>query len=185
LSITMTRLVGGGGSMAVKRWNLTRLPATEMLLQPRHRLVWSDVADDGDEGVVGDVIGFVEVDEILPRQARQRFRSAASRQSVGMETIDQAIDDTAGDRFRIVSGHLQRRQRLLPLTLDLDLRERRPLNDIGHQFQRQVVSCPSSRPIHKLRSLPAPVPSAPPTKSIVSASARRSDYRAPDRAVWP
>ena len=95
-----------------------RLPAAEIFLEARHRLGGLDVADHGEQRVVGDEVAAVEVDEVGARQRGQRFGRAVAGQAVRMEAVDQAIDHLAGHRVRILGRHLERRQRLLPLPVD-------------------------------------------------------------------
>ena len=124
----------------LERRHLARLPSRRNAFsQPGHRLVGADVADDGQQRVVGHEELLVEVDDVLPRQRGERLGGAAAGQAVRVEAVDQAIDHLARDAVGILRRHLQRRHRLLPLPLDLLRRERRPPHDVGHQLQARAA----------------------------------------------
>ena len=166
LSMTTTRRVGGGGSTGFGAVGFGRAPLAERALGAGERLLGRDVADDREDGVVGAEPGLVERDEIVARDARDRLRRARVRPAVRMEAVDEPVEHHAGEVVRIVVADLQPRQDLLALPLDLLRRER------GLRARSDTRSSPKARlsfittALMKVRSLPAPVPSAPPIESI-------------------
>ena len=66
----------------------------------RERLVGGRVADDGQDHVVGHEVAAVERLQVVARDAGQRLRRAAARQAVGMEAVDQPVEQRRGDVVR-------------------------------------------------------------------------------------
>ena len=136
-SITTTRRVGGGGSTGLAAVASERRPLAERTLGARKRLLVRDVADDGEDGVVGAEPGLVEGDEVVARDARNRLWRARVRTAVGMEPVDQAIEHHPGEVVRVVVTDLQARQDLLPLPFDLLGRERRVAREVRHHVEAE------------------------------------------------
>ena len=121
-----------------RRRHVALRPVAERLGHRRHGGVDAHVADEGDQRVVRVVPAPVERHEIVARQRRHRVRRPVARLAVGMEAEDQALDHRAGHVVRILVAHLQRRQQLLALPLELLGREGRPADDVGEQLQPLV-----------------------------------------------
>ena len=61
----------------------------------------------------------------------------------GMKSVDEPIEDHAGQIVGIVVADLQARQNLLTLAIDLFTGKRRMTREIGHEIERQARGCPS------------------------------------------
>ncbi len=107
------------------------LPVAEHFLRRRERLVGRDVADDGENRVVGQETARVEGRQIVARDRRERLGRAVVRHAVRMEAVHQPVEHGVGDPLGIFGADLQTRQRLLALPFDLVLRERRVPRHVG------------------------------------------------------
>ena len=110
----------------------------------RERLVGGRVADHGQDHVVRHEVAAVERLQVVARDAGQRLRRAAARQAVGMEAVDQPVEDRRGHVVGIVGADLQRRDGLLLLPVDLLGVERRVADHVGQQVHRRRRTSPSS-----------------------------------------
>ena len=105
------------------RRQIAPLPVAEDLLRGRERFLGRDVADEREDCVVRQEVPRVEREEIVARDRGDCRRRAVLRHAVRMETVDETIEDGVGHVAGIVRAHLQPRQHLLPLPLDLARRE--------------------------------------------------------------
>jgi len=121
LSMTMTRRVGGGGSIGAGEGLFRR-----------------DVADDRQDGVVRAEPLLVEREQIGAGQRGHRLGRPGLRPAVGMEAVNQPVEDDVGEEIGVVVADLHARQRLLPLPLDLLGRKGGVLHEVRHQVQRKV-----------------------------------------------
>ena len=114
------------------------LPVAERALHAGERLLRRDVPDHGQHRVVGQVVGAVEGCKVVPGDGPDRLRRSALRHAVGVEPIDQPVEDHPGDVGRVVVADLHSRQDLVALALDLGGREGRPARHVGQQIECEV-----------------------------------------------
>ena len=115
--------------------NVAPLPVREHVLGGRQRFLRRDVADDGEDGVVGREVLVVKRDEIVTRDGGNRVGRAGFRHAIRVEPEHQPVEDGVGDERRILEADLKVRQQLLALPIDLRRRERRMARDIGQHSQ--------------------------------------------------
>ena len=107
LSMTTTRRVGGGGSTGFAAGASAPRPLAERALGAGERLFGGDVADDGEDGVVGAEPLLVERQQIVARDARRSTLGVPeSRPAVRMEPVDQPIEHDVGEELRILVADL-------------------------------------------------------------------------------
>ena len=85
-----------------RRPDVLALPVGEHAPDARERLPRLDVADDGEDRVVGPEILLVEAEHVVAGDRRERLWRAALRQSVRMETVDEPVEDRVGQERRIL-----------------------------------------------------------------------------------
>ena len=120
------------------RLNIHLPPRGERPLGARERLVGGHVADNGEDRVVRAEPSFVEREQIVPRQRRDRLWRAALRPAVRVESIHEAIENDVGEKLRIVVADAHARERLLALALELLRRERGMLREIRHEIEAEA-----------------------------------------------
>ena len=114
-----------------------RLPVAKGLLGGGQGLGDADIADDAQQGVVGNEPGRVELAQVLGCDGRQRLGRAGVGQPVGVEPVHEPVEDQAGDRVGVLEIDAHARQRLLALTIELFGAERRPPDDVGEQLEAE------------------------------------------------
>ena len=133
--MTTTRRVGGGGSTGFGGRRLGAAPLAERAFGSGKCFFVRDVADDGENRVVGAEPGLVVREEIVAGDARDRLGSARIGPAVRMEAVDQAIEHHPGYVVRIFVPDLEARQNLLALPLELLGSELRVPRQIGHHIE--------------------------------------------------
>ena len=132
---------GVGRPRRRRRGHLAPRPVAERLGHGGHRLVDADVAHDGQQAVVRRVVGAVEGQQVLARHSLNGLHRAVAGRAVRMDTVDQAVEHHVGEVLGVLVSHLQPRQDLLALALELLRREGRVAQDVGEQphSQREIV----------------------------------------------
>jgi hypothetical protein len=148
--------------------DLAALPVAEDFLHAFEGFLGGDVADDGQNCVIGHEVLAMVGNQVVASDRRQRLRRSALRQAVRMKSVDQPIENGVGNKSRILEVHLQRRQGLPALSLDLFRRKRRVARHIGQQPQTGIEAVLHDDDVDEVRSVPAPAPISPPMKSMRS-----------------
>ena len=119
-------------------YDLARFPITQRPFDTGECLVGGHVAHDRRHGVVRQVVGPVELHQVVAGDGADRCRHPPLRHPVRMEAVDQPVEHDAGDVGRIVVVHLEARQDAAADPLDLLIRERRMPRHVGHQVESEV-----------------------------------------------
>ena len=115
----------------------SRLPFAEMRFEQWQQPIRRHIPNDDQSAVAWPVNGLVKGFEIIRGQRPDAVGGAYLRRRVSVgRTVDGASKSQCRDGVGIVAPVTQRDEALLPQALELLLRKRRALGDIGHQRQR-------------------------------------------------
>jgi hypothetical protein len=112
-------------------------PFPEHTLGGGKRVLARHVADDREDHVVRHEILSVKRSQIVLGDASQRLGRAAARQPVGMEAVDEPVEQHRCDVVGIFVADPQRRDLPLELTLNLFRSECRIARDIGDEIHAE------------------------------------------------
>ena len=121
-----------------RRRERTAPPVAEGALDPGERFLRGDVPHNGQHGVVGQIVRAVECHQVAAGYGADGPRRAALGHAVGMEAVDQPVEDDVGDVRRIVVADPQTRQHLVALPFYLVRREGRAPRHVGEQIEGEV-----------------------------------------------